>query len=238
MDSLYDSADALGAAPAAPLPTGVLAALGGSLSRGDRRGKSYNVQDLLHGRRGPVGASSSGDGRDSGNAPLARQAARGSLVLDALQSVQAGEVPHLTEYGVNFSGLNGLSGLELFSELMRLILGPAAHPDDVALRQALMATMRTSASEPAGSLADTIGRFVSELAWRTTVVQLTASPRRGSVVKASLIRLEERVRMYIGGKVRQVTNQLVNATPQTVADFASSLAAKACRLFGKETETP
>ncbi|MBB2969309.1 hypothetical protein [Leifsonia aquatica] len=232
VDSLYDSADALGSDNEAPIATTVMATLGRSLARGDRRGKSYDVSDLLGGR-GIAGASSSGDGRDSGGAPFTREAARGSLVLDALASIENGEIPHLVEYGVDFTSLEGLSGLKLLTELIGLILGPPSHPDDAALQQALIATMRSSEKQAAGTLAETIGRFVSELAWRRTVVQLTTSQRRVSAIGSSMRRLEERVRTYISGKVQQVTGQLVNATPQTVADYASKLAAKACRLFGR-----
>lgn len=232
VDSLYNTADSLNASGTAALSGPVMSALGKSLSRGDKRGKSYNVRDLLQSRRG-AGASSSGDGRDVGSAPFTRQAARGSLVLDALASIQVGEVPHLVDYGVDFSSLDGLSGVRLFTELISLILGPSSHPDDAALRQALLATMRSEAQASSEPLADTIGRFVTELAWRTTVVQLTASERRVSVVGSALIQLEQRVRTYIGGKVRQIAGQLVSATPQAVADFASTLAAKACRVFGR-----
>ncbi|WP_271177214.1 hypothetical protein [Leifsonia poae] len=137
------------------------------------------------------------------------------------------------EYGVDFSSLEGLSGLKLLTELIGLILGPPSHPDDVALQQALMATMRSAEREAGGTLAETIGRFVSELAWRRTVVQLTTSQRRVSALGTSMRRLEQRVRTYISGKVQQVNGQLMNATPQNVADFASKLAAKACRLFGR-----
>ncbi len=232
VDSLYDAADALNVSPAAPIAGGVLSALGKSLSRGDKQGKSYKVQDLLRGRRSD-GSSSSGDGRDSGGATFSRQAARGSLVLDALASIQQGDVPHLVEYGVDFSSLEGLSGVRLFTELIALVLGPASHPDDAALQQALLATMRSAEQSSDASLADTVGRFVTELAWKTTLVQLSASERRLSVVRSALVRLEQKVRTYIGGKVKQIAGQLVNATPQAVADFASSLAAKACRVFGK-----
>lgn len=209
-----------------------MSALGKALSRGDQRGKSYKVQDLIRGRR-TEGTSSSGDGRDSGSAPLSRQAARGSLVLDALASIQQGDVPHLVEYGLDFSSLEGLSGVRLFTELIALVLGPASHPDDAALQQALLATMRSTEQSRDATLAETVGRFVTELAWKTTLVQLSASERRVSVVRSALIQLEQRVRTYIGGKVKQIAGQLVNATPQAVADFASSLAAKACRVFGK-----
>lgn len=229
--SLYDTADSLNSG-ATELPGAVMSALGKALSRGDKRGKSYNVRDLLQSRSG-VGASASGDGRDAGGAPLSRQAARGSLVLEALASIEVGEVPHLVEYGLDFSSLEGLTGIRLFTELMGLILGPASHPDDAALRQALLATMRSDGQGAGGPLADTIGRFVTELAWRTTVVQLTTSERRTSVAGNALVQLEQRVKTYIGGKVQQIAGQLMAATPQAVADFASSLAAKACRVFGK-----
>ncbi|MCT2085120.1 hypothetical protein M3D75_03230 [Microbacterium enclense] len=231
VDSLYDTADSLNSGTAA-LPGAVMSALGKSLSRGDKRGKSYSVRELLQSSRG-AGASSSGDGRDAGGAPFSRQAARGSLVLDALASIQVGEVPHLVEYGVDFSSLEGLTGVRLFTELIGLILGPASHPDDAALRQALLATMRSDGQAEGGPLADTIGRFVTELAWRTTVVQLTTSERRISTAGSALVQLEQRVKTYIGGKVRQIAGQLMAATPQAVADFASKLAAKACRVFGK-----
>lgn len=231
VDSLYDTADSLGSGTAV-LPGVVMAALGKALSRGDKRGKSYGVRDLLSSSR-TAGASASGDGRDAGGAPFARQAARGSLVLDALASIQVGEVPHLVEYGLDFSSLEGLTGIRLFTELIGLILGPSSHPDDAALRQALLATMRSDAQVAGGPLADTVGRFVTELAWRTTVVQLTTSERRVSAAGNALVQLEQRVKTYIGGKVRQIAGQLMAATPQAVADFASSLAAKACRVFGK-----
>lgn len=232
VDSLYDTADAMGASDTAPLPAAVMTGLGRSLSRGDKRGKSYDVRDLLHSRSG-AGTSSSGDGRDAGSAPLSRQAARGSLVLDALASIEIGEVPHLVEFGVDFTSLEGLHGSQLFVELIGLILGPPSHPDDLALQQALLATMRSDGRVSEASLAETIGQFVTELAWRTTVVQLTASERRVSAVRSNLLRLEERVKTYIGGKVKQIAGQLVSATPQAVADFASKLAVKACRVFGK-----
>ncbi|PRA81118.1 hypothetical protein [Microbacterium sp. MYb66] len=231
VDSLYDAAAGLSSG-GTELPAAVMSAVGKALGRGDRRGRSYNVRDLLQSRSGS-GASASGDGRDSGGAPFSRQAARGSLVLEALASIEVGDVPHLVEYGLDFSSLEGLSGIRLFTELIGLILGPAAHPDDAALRQALLATMRSDVQGAGGPLADTIGRFVTELAWRTTVVQLTTSERRASVAGNALVQLEQRVKTYIGGKVRQITGQLMAATPQAVADFASNLAAKACRVFGK-----
>ena len=232
VDSLYDAAAAFNISPTAPLPLAVMSTLGKSLSRGDKHGKSYKVQDLLRRSRGE-GSSSSGDGRDSGGATFARQAARGSLVLDALASIEVGDVPHLVEYGVDFSSLEGLSGVRLFTEIIALVLGPASHPDDAALQQSLLATMRSKEQSADASLADTVGRFVTELAWQTTRVQLSASERRVSVVRSALVQLEQKVRTYIGGKVKQIAGQLVNATPQAVADFASSLAAKACRVFGE-----
>jgi len=232
VDSLYDSAESNGSNSPTPFAT-VMLSLGKSLSRGDKRGRSYSVSDLL-GRSAGSGASSSGDGRDRGPAPLARQAARGSLVLDALASIQIGEVPHLVEYGLDFSSLEGLAGRELFTKLINLVLGPASHPEDAAMQHALVATMRMGADEGDVPLSETIGRFVTELAWRSTAVQLSTSNRRLNVLGNALADLEQRVRTYIGGKVRQVTGQLVDATPQNVADFASKLAAKALRVFGKE----
>lgn len=204
-------------------------AFASALGRGDRRGKSYSVSDLLSGSGGGGGSSSSGDGRRGGTAPpFTRDAARGALVFAAVEALEAEDTASLSELGIDLADLAGLSGRALFLRLMDMILGPPSHPEDRALRQAVLAALR---SAPVGqTLSQRIAAFVSALAWERTSVQLASASERG--LKGAG-RNSDKIKRWIGANVNRVADVLTGSTPGALADFASKVAAKACALFGK-----
>lgn len=228
-----DSASSeIGAAGGSPLSAAFRAELGRALSRGDLKGRSYRVADLVSSRRSGGGASASGDGREGrAHPPFTRQAARGALVLAAIEAVEAGDDTDLADLGVDLSQLAGLSGLALYLELSALILGPPSHPDDQAVAEAVLATLTTA--QPGATLAERIGQYVSALAWQLAAVQLSARKdiraRADGVVKA----FETKVKNWIRARVNHVADVLTSRSPQNVADYASGLAARACKEFGE-----
>jgi hypothetical protein len=223
------------AATAAP-PAPLIQAIGKALGRGDRRGKSFGVADLISSRRGGAGSSGSGDGRDSGASPtFTRQAARGALVLGALRAIENGETPELESFGLDFSALHELTGRELLAALIQLILGSPSHPEDVALQRSLQAALQAEAAGSPSSMRDLVGRFVSGLAWQTALVQITALGKGQAPPKGGFRALEQRMKTYIAGKVNRIGELLVSSSPQVLANYASTLAAKVCKAFRSET---
>jgi hypothetical protein len=204
-------------------------AFGKALGRGDRKGATYGVSDLLAGSRNGS-KSAAGNGREGGAAPtFTRQAARGALVLAAVDAIETGDQAALVELGLDATDLAGLMGRDLFVALIDLILGPASHPDDQAVAQSVLATL---SSAPVGaSLKDRVANFVSALAWQLAAVQLTASTDIRSRVRGAIRSLETKVKRWISGKVNRIAPNLASQTPQVVAAYASTLAAKACAAF-------
>ena len=204
-------------------------ALGKALGRGDRTGATYIVANLLAGSR-QGSASAGGHGREDGSTPpFTRHAARGALVLAAVDAVDSGDTAVLEELGLDASSLAGLSGRELFVALIDKILGPAGHPDDQAVARSVLATL-TSAPDGA-SLKDRIANFVSVLAWQIAAVQLSASIELRSRARGAIRTLEAKMKRWIAGKVNRIAPTLASQTPQVVANYASALAAKACAAF-------
>lgn len=203
--------------------------LGRALGRGDRKGSTYSVASLLSGAGGGGGSSGSGDGRKGGaTPPFTRDAARGALVFAALEAIESADRAALSELGIDLSSLSDLSGRALFLRLMDLILGGPSHPEDRALRQAVLATLRSS---PDGqTLSARIADFVAALAWERTSVQLASASERG-VTGAR--RNSEKIRRWIGAKVNRVADVLSGSSPGVLANFAANVAAKACALFSK-----
>jgi hypothetical protein len=131
--------------------------------------------------------------------------------------------------GLQLDALEGLTGLALFTQLLALILGPPAHPDDLALSQAVMATLATA---PASStLNDRIAQFISTLAWQKAAVQLSADKSWRSRAKSTVKAFETKVKGWIRARVSSMAETLTNRSPQQVANYASDLAARACREF-------
>ena len=207
-------------------------ALGKALGRGDRHGAAYTIAGLLAGSgSGGSGGGSSGSGdgrRGGGTPPFTRDAARGALVFAAIDAVETNDSSALAELGVDLAELAGLNGRELFLHLMDLILGGPSHPEDRALRKAVLATLR---SGPDGqTLGDRIAAFVAALAWERTSVQLASATERGAPTAS---RNSEKIKRWIGAKVNRVADVLTGSTPGAIANFASDIAAKACALFSK-----
>ncbi|CAN5284920.1 hypothetical protein BH11ACT5_BH11ACT5_10170 [soil metagenome] len=205
-------------------------ALASALGRGDRQGRKYSVAELLAGSGGGGGSSASGDGRRGGSTPpFTRDAARGALVFAAIEAIEANDAGSLTELGIDLAALAGLSERALFLRLMDTILGPPSHPEDRALRQAVLAALRAA---PAGQpLSQRIAAFVAALAWERTSVQLASATERGSKGAG---KNSDKIKRWIGASVNRVADVLTGSTPGALADFASKVAAKACALFGKE----
>lgn len=203
--------------------------LGRALGRGDRRGSTYTVASLLSGSGGGGGSSGSGDGRRGGaTPPFTRDAARGALVFAAIEAIEAADSAALSELGVDLSSLSGLSGRALFLRLMDMILGGPSHPEDRALRQAVLATLRSSPDgQPLGAK---IAAFVAALAWERTSVQLASASERGAIGAS---RNGDKIKRWIGAKVNRVADVLSGSTPGALANFAVDVAAKACALFSK-----
>lgn len=209
------------------------AALGKALGRGDRSGATYAVSSLLSGAGGGGGSSGSGDGRRGGGTPpFTRDAARGALVFAALEAIEADDSATLVELGIDLSTLAGLTGRALFLRLMDLILGGPSHPEDRALRQAVLATLRSSPDNE--TLGGKIAAFVSALAWERTSVQLASANERGAV---NANRNSEKIKRWIGAKVNRIADVLTGSTPGALAKYASEIAAKACAMFGKGAQS-
>lgn len=207
--------------------------LGRALARGDSFGRSYPVPDLLASRRSGNGSSTAGQGRESGGTPpFTRDAARGALVFAAVEAVEAGDAAVLTELGVDLRQLQGLTGRELFAELARLILGSPSHPDDLAVSQAVLATL--ASGEPGASLSDRIAQFVAALAWQRAAVQLASNRSWRDRAKTTIRAFEAKAKGWIRARVTQIADVLANRSAQEVANYASDLAARACHEFSEE----
>jgi hypothetical protein len=153
-------------------------------------------------------------------------------VFAALEAVEANDTAALTELGVDLSTLAGLTGRELFLRLLDLILGGPAHPEDRALRKAVLVTLRTS---PEGQpLGKRIADFVAALAWERTSVQLASAAERGA---HGTSRNSDKIKRWIAAKVNRVADVLTGLTPGAIANYASTVAAKACTMFGKEDQS-
>jgi hypothetical protein len=203
--------------------------LGRALGRGDRRGSTYSVASLLSGSGGGGGSSGSGDGRRGGGTPpFTRDAARGALVFAAIEAIASDDSAALSELGVDLSSLSGLTGRALFLQLMDLILGGPAHPEDRALRQAVLATLRSSPGDQ--PLSGRIADFVAALAWERTSVQLASASERGAT---GAQRNSDKIKRWIGAKVNRVADVLTGSSPGALANYAANVAAKACALFSK-----
>ncbi|MCS0499878.1 hypothetical protein [Protaetiibacter mangrovi] len=208
--------------------------MGKALSRGDTSGRSYRVADLLASSRSGGGSSASGDGREGRTQPaFTRQAARGALVLAAVEAVEAGDDAELAELGIDLSQLDGLSGMALYLELSALILGPSSHPDDQAVAEAVLATL--ASGQTGSTLAARIGQFVSALAWQLAKVQLSARKDIRARADGAVKAFETKVKNWIRARVNQVADVLTSKSPQNVADYASGLAARACKEFVEGT---
>jgi hypothetical protein len=147
-------------------------------------------------------------------------------VFAAVEAVESQDQTTLVELGVDLASLAGLSGRELILRLMDLILGSPSHPDDKALRKAVLASLSNPVAGQ--SLGQRIGAFVSALAWERTAVQLASATERGA---RGAGRNADKIKRWIEAKVNRVADVLSGLTPGAIANFASDVAAKACKLF-------
>ncbi len=100
VDSLYDAADGINSG-GTELPAAVMSALGKALGRGDRRGKSYNVRDLLPSRSGS-GATGLAGREPSGVAELASRTSSDSAArFRKYSSGTRGTMAHMLQAGLD-----------------------------------------------------------------------------------------------------------------------------------------
>jgi len=151
------------------------------------------------------------------------------LIFAAIEALEAEDTASLSELGIDLADLEGLSGRALFLRLIDVILGPPSHPEDRALRKAVLAALRTISVGQ--TLSQRIAAFVSALAWERTSVQLASASERGAKGAG---KNGDKIKRWIAASVDRVADVLTGSTPGSLADFASKVAAKACALFGKE----
>jgi hypothetical protein len=224
-----DAANSGSSASASSAASAIVAALG----RGSLRTQKFDIGDLLAGSRTSSHSSSSGSGRGDGATPsFARQSARGAAAIAAFDAWRTGDQIAAAACGIDLSTLDGLSGTALVVGIVDMVIGPAEHPDDTALRKSLIELLRKAeAATTQPSASDLLADLVASLAWETAAVNLTALLRSGDISPQTARSTEKKVRLFIRGAVGRVRKQFTAATPQALVNYASGLATRACRAM-------
>lgn len=211
------------------------ALLGKALGRGSRNGQSIPIEQLLGRHRGAENASSSGGGRaHRTTSSTSRQAARGGAVIAGFDAWRRGDASHAQQCGLDLSRLNGLDERALCTRLVDDVLGPPAHPDDVALRKSLIEVLRKAMKEdPPPTVTELLDRFIEALTWEMSVVQIAADFNANRIPASKIPVLENKVRRFIRGSIRQLRERLKSSSPQHIVNYAAKLADRACKTMGK-----
>jgi hypothetical protein len=188
----------------------------------------------LAGHRATGASSAAGHGRSqSGGSSFSRQAARGGATIAAFDAWRRGDSEAARDLGVDLSMLTGLSNRHLCVHLVDIVLGPPAHPEDVALRKTLITLLRRAMNEqPQPSVAELLSRLVESLAWELSAVQIASDLRTNQISETKARTMEKKVKRFIGGSVRKWSKTLTDHSSQFIVNYASRLAARACKALG------
>ena len=228
--SLPDVADAIAAAFQSTDPT---------LRRPS--GRSYAISDLRFGAgRRSGGGSSSGTrsggtrtgGGGGGRRSLERSAARGAAALAGAFAVATGDASSLTELGLRLGELRALPVGEQCQRILDDVLGAPNHPDDVALRKAILPTMRAVLEQAVTSEEDVIREFLANLVFNASLVELKSKQHAQSLQPNVVLRVEKQVRAFIAKRVNKVkVSVLGRFSPQRFVDRAAQFTSEALNII-------
>jgi hypothetical protein len=113
-------------------------------------------------------------------------------------------------------------------------MGPPAHPDDLALRKAIIGVLRKAIREdPPPTVEELVDRSVESLAWELSIVQIASDLRTKRISESRARSIERKAKRYIANSVRQWRQKLKDHTPRFITNYASKLAARACKNLGR-----
>jgi hypothetical protein len=248
---LYE--DVASAGSGAPDRSGQLAtAIAQALRKANASAATSSSYDpgTLGARRGANGdgyirsrtAGGAGSGaRSGGGAGFGRRAARGGRALAGFQAYRAGDRDTLGDLGLDLDDLERLpNDRARCAAIADALVGVPAHPDDVALKSATIATMMEALKS--GEDLDSqrlVELFVENLTYEQVLVELTSRQRRNPVTPAKAAKTEKSIRRYIRAAVGkgQGRRKAGGQAPQRLGikdmvDGVAALAAKVLRVFG------
>lgn len=181
---------------------------------------TFTIADLLpraraHSGRGGGGGTGGGgarafstsSGRTGGRTSraLSRSAQRGGAAVAAAYALRRGDAAGLAELGLDLGELQGLKPLAQCDRILQKILGNDTHPDEYALRRAVMEATRaiiTAGSEP--QPIEVVRNLIADLVWQQGLVELRAQ-RAAGVDAQTVASKENRIKKWIRAKVQRVT---------------------------------
>jgi len=245
---------AAGAAPADPEADNAAGEAGAALAdalvageAGLRRpaAPTFSLSDLLPRARtrgggggggggGGTRASSTGSGRTGGRTSrsVARSAARGGAAVAAAYALRRGDGAGLAELGLDLVELQGLKPLAQCDRIIQKILGNGTHPDEHALRRAVMEATRaviTSGAEPQPIAV--VRNLIADLVWQQGLVELRAQREAGADAR-TVADKETRIKKWIQAKVQRVTAPATGLlTVNAILSSVGSMTQSALRIL-------
>lgn len=153
-------------------------------------------ETLVQGRTAVAGRMGGGSSRR-----VVRAAQRGALAIGAAYALHTGDREALADVGLSLDELNAMTPREQRLTLLDAVLGDAAHPDDVALRQAADEFLKSVLSDRPPTPLDAIRRFVAVLIYRLGMVELKRQLKEEGIDSRYAARTEAMIREWIDARL-------------------------------------
>lgn len=247
-----DSAGPSSPAEARPSPADVAQAIAAAFQSGDAALRRTQVPEFPLGRLLTRSNSRSGGGGDAGGSgggvrsgsrqggagqrggrSMQHSAARGAAAVAGAFALRSGDAAALGELGLRLADLRTLTVSEQCQLIADDVLGAPNHPDDVAVRKASIATMRSllQATTPM-SEDDVLRLFLAHLVTNTSMVELKSKQQRESLSPKAVLRVERQVQKYITQRVKKVRiTALGRFSPQRFVNRAAQFATEALHII-------
>lgn len=208
-----------------------------------KRTISFSISSLSArgGSDGGGGGSNAGGGheRQNGRAgsksvrqPL-RGAARGATAIRAAFDLLSGNRAELDKLGLSLDELQSLGAQEQCVRIVDVIIGDANHPDDAALKRAVIEHLKNILlSDETPSVGDTVKSFVGEWIFQLALVELRAESNQEAVNATEIRQKENKLRDWLKVSMRQVSlPDAENLSTQKLANATAKLTVQAITLL-------
>lgn len=203
---------------------------------------SFSISSLsARGGSGGGGGAGAGGSRERQNGragsksvrqPL-RGAARGATAIRAAFDLLNGNRAELDKLGLNLDELQGLGPQEQCARIVDVIIGDANHPDDAALKRAVIEHLKNILlPDEAPSIEDTVKSFVGEWIFQLALVELRAESNQEAVNAADIRQKENKLKDWLRVRMKQMSfPDAENLSAQKLANATAKLTSQAIALL-------
>lgn len=187
------------------------------------------------GGSGAGGSSERQNGRAGSRSvrqPL-RGAARGATAIRAAFDLLSGNRAELDKLGLNLDELQSLGAQEQCARIVDVIIGDANHPDDAALKRAVIEHLKNILlPDETPSIEDTVKSFVGEWIFQLALVELRAESNQEAVNAADIRQKENKLKDWLRVSMRQISfPDAENLSAQKLANATAKLTTQAIALL-------